>query len=232
MAAERTTIGHESWLALTVGGPVLAAAAAAGRRAQVVTTSSELGRALRMGRPRVVMIASPPAGQADLELVAATRDRRPAMRAVLVNPPEASDDRIEALQLGFDEALPDTIGPVELASRIRLLGRHRPAGGGHVIDVGDDLEVDLDAHALRRGDVDIHLRPKEYQLLALLATHPGQAFSRRQLLDRVWGPGHPTDPRTVDVHVRWLRSKLEADAEHPVHLITVRGTGYRMDPQR
>ena len=64
----------------------------------------------------------------------------------------------------------------------------------------------------------------------MLAGHPGRAYTRRQLLDRVWGADHDGDPRTVDVHVRWLRSKIEAEPGHPVHLVTIRGIGYRLDP--
>jgi DNA-binding response OmpR family regulator len=75
----------------------------------------------------------------------------------------------------------------------------------------------------------IHLRPREYALLALLASHPGRAYSRRELLDRAWGRNHPGGEGTVDVHVRWLRSKIEPKPDQPVHLVTVRGTGYRLD---
>ncbi len=74
------------------------------------------------------------------------------------------------------------------------------------------------------------MRPKEFSLLALLARNPGRVYTRRQLLDRVWGPGTSSDPRTVDVHVRWLRSKIEPDPGRPIHLVTVRGIGYRLDP--
>ena len=62
-----------------------------------------------------------------------------------------------------------------------------------------------------------------------MGAHPGRAYTRRELLDRVWGLDHRAGARTVDVHVRWLRSKLEPDPEHPVHLVTVRGVGYRLD---
>lgn len=93
-----------------------------------------------------------------------------------------------------------------------------------------DTELDLVAHEVRRAGALIHLRPKEFQLLAMLAAHPGRAYSRRQLLDRVWGPHHDGDPRTVDVHIRWLRSKIEARPDAPSHLVTVRGVGYRLDP--
>ncbi len=84
------------------------------------------------------------------------------------------------------------------------------------------------AHELRRDGQVIHLRPKEFGLLALLAAHPGRAYTRRELLHLVWGPAHVGGPRTVDVHVRWLRSKIEPGPE-PAYLVTVRGVGYRLD---
>jgi DNA-binding response OmpR family regulator len=99
-----------------------------------------------------------------------------------------------------------------------------------VLLVGDGPELDLAGHELRRQGEVVHLRPKELGLLALLAAHPGRAYTRWELLDRVWGPGHDAGTRTVDVHVRWLRAKVEPDPGRPVHLITVRGVGYRLDP--
>ncbi len=92
--------------------------------------------------------------------------------------------------------------------------------------------MDPTAHEVRRDGALVHLRPKEFQLLSLLAANPGRAYSRRQMLDRVWGHDHDGDPRTVDVHIRWLRSKIEARPERPVHLVTVRGVGYRLDPEQ
>jgi DNA-binding response OmpR family regulator len=105
--------------------------------------------------------------------------------------------------------------------------RARPATS---LPIADGFELDLVAHELRLDGRSVHLRPKEFQLLALLAAHPGRAYSRRQLLDRVWGADHGGDPRTVDVHIRWLRSKVEPRPDQPVHLVTVRGVGYRLDP--
>jgi DNA-binding response OmpR family regulator len=124
----------------------------------------------------------------------------------------------------------ETVDPVELLGRIRLLddrARARPDG---VMVVAVGVTVDMAAHAVRRDGALVHLRPKEFQLLAMLAAHPGRAYTRRQLLDRVWGPDHAGDPRTVDVHIRWLRSKIEVRPDRPAHLITVRGVGYRLDP--
>jgi DNA-binding response OmpR family regulator len=74
------------------------------------------------------------------------------------------------------------------------------------------------------------VRPKEYAILALLAAHPGRVFSRRELIERIWGVGYAGGQRTIDVHVRWLRAKIEDAPSRPAHLITVRGTGYRLDP--
>jgi len=130
-----------------------------------------------------------------------------------------------------DEAHADSVDPSELVSRLALLEERTRSKPTTLLTVSDDTELDLVAHELRRAGSLVHLRPKEFQLLAVMAAHPGRAYTRRQLLDRVWGPAHEGDPRTVDVHVRWLRSKIEPHPESPVHLVTVRGVGYRLDPK-
>ena len=98
------------------------------------------------------------------------------------------------------------------------------------LPVAESIVLDLLAHELRRDGRAIQLRPKEYQLLATLAANPGRAFSRRQLLDLAWDRERDIETRTVDVHVHWLRAKIEEVPRHPTHLITVRGFGYRLDP--
>jgi len=100
------------------------------------------------------------------------------------------------------------------------------------LPVASDLDVELDllARELRRSGRPVHVRPKEFLLLAILAANPGRAFSRRQLLDLAWDPERGIDTRTVDVHVHWLRAKIEAIPRRPTHLVTVRGYGYRLDP--
>jgi DNA-binding response OmpR family regulator len=221
-----------AWLILAVEGPVLEL----GDRVEsiVVRTVTDPRRFcdLLAERPRIVVCAQPPADRVTLELVAADRRRRASMRAVHLAPPEAVTERLAALELGFDDALPATTPTAELMGRLIWLDAKARARGGQspVLLVGDGLELDLAAHQLRRQGEMVHLRPKEFGLLALLAAHPGRAYTRRELLDRVWGPGHDAGTRTVDVHVRWLRAKVEPDPERPVHLITVRGVGYRLDP--
>ncbi len=93
-----------------------------------------------------------------------------------------------------------------------------------------DLEVDVSRHEVRRAGREIALRPREFLLLEYLMRHPGQVLSRDRILERVWGYTYGGETRTVDVHVRWLREKVEADPAQPQHIRTVRGFGYRFDP--
>jgi DNA-binding response OmpR family regulator len=214
---------------MAAGGVTAAAAAAFPIGVQVVGDESSLVRALADLRPRVVLLEAPPAGPVEVATVARERRRRPSMRAMLLNDPADVEGRLEALELGFDEALPLTAPLGEVIGRLRLATAvsRRPNAG---LRIADGLELDLAAHELRRDGGVVHLRPKEYALLALLAAHPGRVYTRRQLLDRVWGQGSESDPRTVDVHVRWLRSKIEPTPDAPQRLVTVRGIGYRLEP--
>jgi two-component system alkaline phosphatase synthesis response regulator PhoP len=148
----------------------------------------------------------------------------------MISPSAAITERLDALRAGVDEAHADTIDPTELGARIALLEERSRPRQMTTLTISPDTEIDLVAHEVRRAGALVHLRPKEFQLLSVLAAHPGRAYTRRQLLDRVWRAGHDGDPRTVDVHIRWLRSKIEPRPEAPVHLVTVRGVGYRLDP--
>jgi DNA-binding response OmpR family regulator len=225
--------GRATWLVLAHDGPAAALPDHVRDGVVQVTGSCVVFDALlQEARPRLAVLTAPPADSSELELLARERRRRTAMRAVLVNPPLDIEARLHALELGLDEAVPATISPVELAGRLRVLAdrARQRAPAERAVPVAEGAALDLLAHELRRDGDAVHLRPKEFRLLALLATHPGRAYTRRELLERVWGPAYAGDARTIDVHVRWLRSKIEADPERPVHLVTVRGTGYRLDP--
>lgn len=219
------------WLALAVDGPALELPTiAGGSGVRVVPDVETFVTLLVRARPRVALLDTPPSGPAETQLVARERRRRHGLRVVQLAAPEAVDARLDALRLGFDDALPSSIGPTELAARLALLEERSRARPERTLPVADGCELDLLAHQLRRDGQLVHLRPKEFDLLTVLAGHPGRAWTRRQLLDRAWGHDHDGDPRTIDVHVRWLRSKIEAEPERPVHLLTVRGVGYRLDP--
>jgi DNA-binding response OmpR family regulator len=223
-----------AWLVLAAAGPATDLPQLVAATTIRVTADPRRFRDILLAeRPRIVVVCQPPAGAEDLELVAAERRRRSRLRALHLAPPDAVADRMAALARGFDDALTTATSGREIAARLGWLearARERAIAGG-VLPVSDDLELDPVAHELRQRDGGaIHLRPKEFGLLALLASHPGRAYTRRELLERVWGHGHGSGARTVDVHVRWLRSKIEPDPEHPVHLVTVRGVGYRLEP--
>lgn len=225
-----SSVSQPAWIALTDGGPLLQLGGIAGARSFDSTDDPAVfADLLRASRPRIVILVTPPAGRGELDVALHERRRRPSLRIVVVSPPDAIDGRLEALRAGADEAHADTMDPQELVARLTILEERTRPRHETVLSVTDDTELDLVAHEVRRGGEIVHLRPKEFQLLAMLAAHPGRAYTRRQLLDRVWGPGHAGDPRTVDVHVRWLRSKIEQQPDAPEHLVTVRGVGYRLD---
>ncbi|MEA2577424.1 MAG: two-component system, OmpR family, alkaline phosphatase synthesis response regulator PhoP [Chloroflexota bacterium] len=219
------------WVALADGGPAVRLSESAGIPSLRTTDDAATFTSLLVtARPRIAILARPPACADDVAATLLERKRRPSMRIVVLSRPNAIDERIEALRAGVDEAVADTIDPAELAARLMILEERARGRQETVLGVTEDASIDLIAHEVRRSGRLVHLRPKEFQLLAMLAAHPGRAYTRRQLLDRVWGHDHEGDPRTVDVHVRWLRSKLEPKPDSPVHLMTVRGVGYRLDP--
>jgi DNA-binding response OmpR family regulator len=222
-----------AWLVLATEGPALELPGLApDTRVRVTDDPRRFRDVLLAERPRIVVCCEPPAGADDLAIVLAERRRRSRLRAVHLAPPDAATQRLAALAAGFDDALTTATSGSELAGRLGWLEARASAkpSANPTLAVAEGLELDMTAHELRRGETTVHLRPKEFGLLAILAAHPGRAYTRRELLDRVWGSGHGSGPRTVDVHVRWLRSKIEPDPEHPVHLVTVRGVGYRLDP--
>jgi two-component system, OmpR family, response regulator RegX3 len=220
--------GHArpDWIALAVDGPLLELS----DDIRTVRDEATFRSLLDHLRPRVAVVAEPPATPDLVEIVAQERRRRARLRVVHLAPEDDIDARLRALRLGFDEALSSAVCAEELLGRLRLLDERARPRASTTVEVGDGVELDLFAHELRRDGRPVHLRPKEFNLLAMLAGHPGRAYTRRQLLDRVWGLDHRGDPRTVDVHVRWLRAKIETDPARPRHLVTLRGVGYRLDP--
>src|SRR3954469_20861376 len=181
-------------------------------------------------RTRIAVIGCPPASPGLVEQAAAIGRRRPGLRCVLLNEPSNVEQRLHALELGFAAALARDTPAAELVGRLMLLAQDRRSPPDRM-PVGDGLELDLGRGSLVRNGRNVHLRPKEFGLLELLARHPGRVYTRAELLDRVWGAGPDRNPRTVDVHVVWIRSKIERDANQPAHLTTARGVGYRLDPE-
>jgi two-component system OmpR family response regulator len=139
-------------------------------------------------------------------------------------------DKVVGLEVGADDYLTKPFHPQELVARAKaLLRRARlEPDQPRLIRVGK-LEIDLERHEVRHGQAKVQLRPKEFDLLALLARHPGRVFQRSELLDLVWGYDFPGYTRTVDVHVQQLREKLTAGGVSDPAIQTVWGVGYRLE---
>lgn len=141
-------------------------------------------------------------------------------------------DKVLGLEMGADDYVTKPYSLRELLSRIRALLRRAygdlSASGADVLYAGD-LVIDRSRGQVWRGDRPLNLTPTEFRLLVFLARHPGQALSRSQILDAVWGYDADVESeRTVNVHVRRLREKIELDPSHPTLVLTVPGIGYRL----
>ena len=143
-------------------------------------------------------------------------------------------DRVVGLELGADDYVTKPFSMRELLARVRaMLRRSRmtseTASSSDELLKAGDIEVDLASHMARLGGAPLELKPREFELLALLVANKGRAFTREQILERLWGHDYIGDTRTVDVHIRWLREKIEADPGSPKKIITIRGVGYRFE---
>jgi DNA-binding response OmpR family regulator len=142
-------------------------------------------------------------------------------------------DKVSGLELGADDYMTKPFSIRELLARVRALIRRTdmdtaPRGQMKVLSIGG-LTINLEARTAQIDGKPVELKPKEYDLLVFMAGHPGRAYNRNQLLDQVWGLNYFGDSRTVDVHIRWLREKIETEPGSPRRIITVRGTGYRFE---
>jgi DNA-binding response OmpR family regulator len=150
---------------------------------------------------------------------------------VMLTAKDSELDKVVGLELGADDYITKPFSLRELTARIRALFRRSEQtaitapSGPSIVDLGR-VQVDLAGHRLLRDGAAIPIKPKAFELLAFLLRNPGQAFTRDQLLEHVWGYDYAGETRTVDVHVHWLRSTLEDDASAPQFIHTVRGVGY------
>jgi len=143
-------------------------------------------------------------------------------------------DKIVGLEIGADDYMTKPFSMRELLARVRAMLRRvkmaefEPADEKTLLKI-NDLEIDLARHRASVRETALDLTPKEFNLLVFLAKNRGFVFNREQLLEKVWGYDYAGNTRTVDVHIRWLRQKIEADQQKPNYLITVRGTGYKLE---
>jgi len=142
-------------------------------------------------------------------------------------------DKIVGLEIGADDYMTKPFSMRELLARIRAMLRRaemiKPKPVEEAVLRISDLEVDLARHQATLSGTKLDLTPKEFDLLVFLARNRGLVFSREQLLERVWGYDYAGDTRTVDVHIRWLREKIEVNPAKPKRLATIRGVGYKLE---
>jgi two-component system OmpR family response regulator len=151
---------------------------------------------------------------------------------IMLTARDDTTDKIVGLELGADDYITKPFDPKEVVSRVKAVLRRYELGGisnhTHTIVV-DDLNIDADRHTVTRGGLAIDLTSTEFSLLWVLAENPGKVFSRMQLLDRMQGDAYEGYERTIDSHIKNLRKKLESDPDHPKYIITVYGSGYKLE---
>jgi two-component system phosphate regulon response regulator PhoB len=155
----------------------------------------------------------------------ATENHTPIL---VVSARDSETDRVLGLEVGADDYLVKPFGMRELVARCRALLRRtaNPGSAGKVLEHGN-LRLYPEECRVTRDGCEVNLSPKEYRLLELFMQFPRRVWSRDKLLEQVWGADYFGDSKTVDVHIRWLREKLEENPSAPEHLVTVRGFGYR-----
>lgn len=167
-----------------------------------------------------------------IDLLKKLRERGIDTPALFLTAHDQIDDKVAGFEAGADDYLAKPFSPRELEYRVNALlrrgqGASQPRDGER-LEIGD-LVVDRRRHEVTRGGMRIDLTPLEFQILDLLASEPGRAWSRNDLLDRVWSTEYEGYQRNIDPHINRLRKKLESDPKNPYYVLTVRGVGYKLN---
>ena len=163
-----------------------------------------------------------------IEVIRVLRQRT-SLPIIVLSVRDDERGKVEALDLGADDYVTKPFGVDELVARIRTALRHRfQAQGEKPVFTAGDLAVDLVRRSVKRGGEEVHLSPKEYDLLAELVANAGKVLTHRHILSKVWGPAHTEDAQYLRVFIRNLRSKLESDPARPQLILTEPGVGYRL----
>jgi DNA-binding response OmpR family regulator len=207
----------------------------AGHDVRMCTNGAQALELVRAQPPDLLLLDLMLPGLDGLEITRALRhdSSNPAVSRLpilILTARDAEIDKVVGLELGADDYLTKPFSMHELLARVKALVRrvemnNTSANGPQLLTSGD-LVLDVTAHRATRAGQTLHLKPREFELLTYFVRRPNEAHTRERLLLHVWGYEFAGDTRTVDVHVRWLRGKIEPDAAHPSRIQTVRGVGY------
>jgi len=214
-----------------------------GREGFHVTVARDGSEALRLfdeTRPDLVLLDLMLPKVSGIDVCRTIRSRS-SVPIIIVTAKAAEIDTVVGLEVGADDYVSKPYRLRELVARIRAVMRRGGPGQAEPGDRGTgepeqgtreagEVTVDLDTRRVFVRGAEVHLRRKEFELLALLVENAGRVLTRDVLIDRVWGADYIGDTKTLDVHVKRLRSRIEADPSHPSLITTVRGVGYRFDP--
>jgi DNA-binding response OmpR family regulator len=216
----------------TIGEVVARYLERAGYKTRVALDGPTALQAAATDRPDLVVLDLMLPGIDGLEVMRQLREQRHDRTAIILLTAKGEEsDRITGLRLGADDYVVKPFSPAELVARVDAVLRRLDPEPDHQPPLRfGDLEIDPAGRRVRRGDEELALTQREFELLLFLARHPGQAFTRDALMDRVWRFSFYTDTSTVTVHIRRLRAKVEADPTQPRHIETVWGVGYRFAP--
>ncbi len=174
-------------------------------------------------------------GMSGLELLRRLRERGVQTPALFLTAHDDLNDKVAGYEAGADDYLTKPFLPRELEMRVEALLKRSSGGAiapaerdGERIEIGD-LVIDKRRHEVWRGESRVDLTPLEFQILELLASEPGRAWSRNALLDKVWSTEYEGYQRNIDPHIARLRKKLETDPKNPHYVLTVRGVGYKLN---
>jgi two-component system, OmpR family, response regulator ResD len=201
----------------------------AGYEARTARDGPSAVAAALASRPDLIVLDVMLPGFDGLEVMRRTHDGlERSVPVILLTAKGEESDRVVGLRRGADDYVVKPFSPAELVARVDAVLRRSRAADAVTEPVRfGEIEIDPAARAVRVGDREVELTQREYDLLLFLARHPGQVFSRDQLMDRVWQFSFYIDTTTVTVHIRRLRSKIEPEPSKPVWIETVWGVGYR-----
>ncbi|MCA1711286.1 MAG: response regulator transcription factor [Actinobacteria bacterium] len=149
---------------------------------------------------------------------------------IMLTARDSEVDKVVGLELGADDYVTKPFSHRELVARIRAVLRRRAEPKAAEELAAGPVRMDVDRHLVTVSGAPVQLPLKEFELLELLLRHVGRVLTRAQLIERIWGADYVGDTKTLDVHVKRLRAKIEVEPGAPVHLVTVRGVGYKLEP--